>query len=218
VQHGQEPQVNSEWWTLWRRVAGGLDEAAQARLLEDFAFNLRGAEAGLHERPPRLVKGGWDDMLRLGAALERVPAEHKAEVGDWLVGRLRAAGTAARSRPQDAWTFWALGRLGARVPLYGSVHGVVPADTAQAWLDALLALDWKQADGAAAAAANLARRSGDRARDLAPDVCERVIARLQAQGAPAGWIARIREYVPLDEAGQQSAFGDALPPGLTLIG
>mgnify|MGYP006197207747 CR=1 FL=1 len=27
----------------------------------------------------------YGDMLRLGASLERVPAGHKAEVGDWLM-------------------------------------------------------------------------------------------------------------------------------------
>ncbi|WP_404872770.1 Hsp70 family protein [Ideonella sp. A 288] len=218
VQHGHEAQVNSEWWTLWRRVAGGLDEAAQSRLLEDFAFNLRGAEAGLGERPARLVKGGWDEMLRLGASLERVPAEHKVEIGDWLLQRLRPAAAGTGPRPvRDPWTLWALGRLGARVPLYGSAHGVVPIETAQAWLDVLLALDWKQADGAAAAAANLARRSGDRARDLPPEVSERVVGRLQSHGVPAAWIDRVREVVALDEAAERSLFGDALPPGLKLL-
>ena len=223
VQHGHDAQVGSEWWTLWRRVAGGLDEAAQSRLLEDFAFNLRGKEAGLVERPPHLVKGGWDEMLRLGASLERIPAEHKLEIGDWLLQRLglAAAGASTAAGPsaaRDPWTLWALGRLGARVPLYGSAHGVVPAEAALAWLDQLLALDWKQFDGAAAAAANLARRSGDRVRDLPPEACERVIARLQAHGAPPSWTARVREVVALDEASERSLFGDALPPGLKLIG
>jgi len=218
VQHGHDAQVNTEWWTLWRRVAGGLDEAAQGRLLEDFAFNLRGEEAGFRERPPHLVKGGWDDMVRLGASLERIPAEHKVEVGDWLVERLSPARVAAKPLAADPWTLWALGRIGARVPLYGSAHGVVPAATACAWLDLLLALDWKHVDGAAAAAAHLARRSGDRARDLPDEACARVVARLAAAHMPAGWTARVRDVVPLDEAAQRSAFGEALPPGLTLIG
>ena len=218
VQHGHDPQVNSEWWTLWRRVAGGLDGAAQSRLLEDFAFNLRGAEAGVTDRPAHLVKGGWDEMLRLGASLERIPAEHKVEIGDWLLRRLSPAGAKPGQSPaRDPWTLWALSRLGARVPLYGSAHGVVPVETAQAWLDQLLALDWKQVEGAAAAAANLARCSGDRVRDLPPETRERVIARLQAHAAPPGWTDRVREVVALDEAAERSLFGDALPHGLKLI-
>ncbi len=116
-------------------------------------------------------------MLRLGASLERVPAEHKAEIGDWLVQRLRhAAARPGHPATADPWTLWALGRLGARVPLYGSAHGVVAGRARVAWLEVLLALDWKQVDGAAAAAANLARRSGDRARDLPPETGDRVIS------------------------------------------
>jgi molecular chaperone DnaK (HSP70) len=218
VQFGRDAQVNSEWWTLWRRVAGGLDPAAQSRLLTDFAFNLRGAEAGFVDRPAHLVKGGWDEMLRLGASLERIPAEHKVEIGDWLLQRLRPAASVGDPPPvRDPWTLWALGRLGARVPLYGSVHGVVPVEALLPWLERLLALDWKQVDGAAAAAVNLARRSGDRLRDLPPETCERVIGRLQAHGAPPIWIARVRDVVALDEASERNLFGDALPPGLKFV-
>ena len=214
VQHGHDARVCAEWWTLWRRVAGGLDESAQLRLLDDFAINLRGGDAGV-ARPPRMVRGGWDDMVRLGASLERIPAAHKAEIGDWLVAQLGRAGQPAAS---DTWTLWALGRLGARVPFHGSAHTVVPPEQAAAWLEALLALDWRRVDGAAAAAANLARFSGDVARDLPAPTREAVAARLAAIQAPAGWIARLSELAPLDAAGERSVFGEALPLGLTLVG
>ena len=213
VQHGHDAQVNAEWWTLWRRVAGGLDESAQATLLQDFALVLRGDEAGITERPPRLVKGNWDDMVRLAASLERVPAAHKVEIGDWLTEEY------ARGKPprRAVWTLWAIGRLGARVPFYGSAHGVVPPDAALPWLEALLALDWRRSDGAAAAAANVARRSGDLARDLQPPVRERVVQALQTAHAPQGLIERVREVATLDEIGQSSVFGESLPPGLKLL-
>ena len=217
VQHGRQPQVNAEWWTLWRRVAGGLDEAAQRRLLDDFALNLRGDEAGAGERPPRLVSGGWDDMVRLGASLERIAAEHKGEIGDWLLERLGPRAAPTQPPAQRLWTLWAIGRLGARVPLYGSAHAVVPTPQAAGWLETLLAFDWARIDGAAAAAANLARLSGDRARDLPPELRERVAARLVATHAPPGWIERLREAKPLDEAARRSMFGESLPPGLRLV-
>jgi molecular chaperone DnaK (HSP70) len=216
VQHGRDRQVNAEWWTLWRRVAGGLGEAAQRRLLDDFAINLRGDEAGIGERPPRLVAGGWDEMVRLGASLERIPVDYKVEIGDWLVERLRQP--AANRQHREMWTLWAIGRLGSRVPFSGAANGVVPAAAAMAWLDTLLALDWKRVEGAAAAAAGLARLSGDRARDLALAGREAVVARLEAHHAPAKWIDRIRDVVPLDEAGESGVFGETLPPGLKLIG
>jgi hypothetical protein len=93
----------------------------------------------------------------------------------------------------------------------------VPAEAATPWLDALLELDWKRVDGAAAAAASLARCSGDRARDLTTEVRERVAGRLEALQSPPLWIRRVREVVELDEAAASSAFGESLPPGLKLI-
>ena len=215
VQHGRDAQVCAEWWTLWRRVAGGLDDAAQQRLLEDFAINLRGDEIDPAElrRMQRPVKGGWDDMVRLCATLERIASEHKVEVGDWLVGQMQRGTAKAGSQ----WTLWSLGRLGARLPFHGSAHRVVPTAAAAAWLKVLLALDWKRVEGAAAAAANLARMSGDRVRDLPADLRQQVIDRLDALRAPPVWIARVREVVPLDEAGQQGVFGEALPLGLKLM-
>ncbi|WP_119155141.1 Hsp70 family protein [Caldimonas tepidiphila] len=217
VQHGHDAQVASEWWTLWRRVAGGLPEEAQLRLLDDFAWNLQGAEAG-EPRPPRLVKGGFDDMIRLGASLERIPAEHKAEIGEWLLGRLhRPVAGAGKGEDVDGRLLWAVGRIGARQPFYGSAHGVVPADTAAQWLETLLALDWRRVEAAAFAAAHLARMTGDRTRDIAPELRERVVGRLSAAHAAPSWIAMVREVVQLDEATERRVFGEALPPGLKLI-
>ncbi len=224
VQHGGDAQVSAEWWTLWRRAAGGLDADAQRRLLDDFAYNLQGRAAGV-ERPPRLVKGGEDDMVRLIAALERIDPEHKAEIGDWLLGRIATALRRGDEAPPPRGgrldadrLLWALGRLGARRPLHASAHQVLPAETATHWLDTLLALDWKRTPAAAFAAAHLARVCGDRSRDL-PDVLrERVAERLQAARVAPHWVAMVREQVELDEAGERQAYGEALPPGLRLIG
>jgi hypothetical protein len=220
VQHGRDAQVCAEWWTLWRRVAGGLSDDAQQRLLQDVAFNLRGHELGpdaLEHKSPALVKGQPDDMVRLAASLERAAPEHKAEIGDWLLAQLDRQ-PKPKSAPEPGHALWALGRLGARVPFHASAHCVVPIDTAAAWIDALLALDWKRIEGAAAAAANIARLSGDRARDLPLPLREEVATRLEAMHAPAAWVQRLREVVELDEAGERSVFGESLPVGLKLIG
>lgn len=209
VAHGADKQVQAEWWTLWRRVAGGLDAAQQKRLLDDFAFNLQSNEQG-DDDASTVVRGSDDDMLRLGASLERIPAAYKVEIGEWLLGRLGKA--------NDALTLWALGRIGARQPFYGNLDDLVPADVVATWLDAILALDWRRIEPAGFAAAYLARMTGDRARDLPPALREAIAARLRQVGAPALWIRMVEEVVALDEATERRVLGETLPPGLRLIG
>jgi len=213
VQNHKDNQVCAEWWTLWRRVSGGLPPAAQLRLLDDFAFNLQADASERGRRPVTLVNGSEEDMLRLGASLERIPSAYKAEIGNWMVGELPKAKTLATQTRY----LWALGRVGARRPFHGSAHDVAPVETMEQWLQAVMLLDWRKVEPAGFAAAHLARMTGDRSRDIDEALRAEIVRRLQAAGAPPSWPAMVREVVQLDQASEQRMLGEALPPGLKLL-
>ncbi|SAK58938.1 chaperone heat-shock protein [Caballeronia calidae] len=210
IQYSNESQIWSEWWTLWRRAAGGLPEAAQLRLLDDMAFVLQPPGTSRYRKAAGAARAGYEDMVRLAASLERVSVERKIEVGEWLLTRLRKPS-------ENVQSWWAVGRIGARAPFYGSAHGVVPPDIAVTWLDAILALDWKKIDPAAFAAVQIARMTGDRSRDLPDEARAAVVQRLETMGAAEAWIAMVRETVELDRADEGRVFGETLPAGLKLI-
>ncbi|WP_291991670.1 Hsp70 family protein [Candidatus Accumulibacter sp. ACC003] len=214
IQYVNESQNWSEWWTLWRRAAGGLAQSTQEALLADLLPPLQSepakAVAKGRNRQAAPITGSHDDMLRLLASLERLPVERKVEIGDWLLDRLQRAA-------EKPLGWWALGRIGARQSLYGSAHQVVPAEVAGRWLDGLLAIDWKKVEPAAFAATQIARLTGDRSRDLPDVVRAAVIERLAASNAGAGWIAQINTVVELDKADERRAFGESLPAGLRLV-
>ena len=222
VQYHKDTQVRAEWWTLWRRVAGGLDTPSQLRLLDDFAFNLQADAHDRGKRPVTLVDGSEDDMLRLGASLERIPSAYKAEIGNWMMEQIAAmpgAGAKLDAKTAAAYAryLWALGRVGARQSFHSSAHEVAPVEAAEAWLGRLLLLDWKKVEPAGFAASQIARMTGDRSRDVGDAMRERVLRRLQASGAPAAWAAMVREVVELDQASETRMLGEALPPGLKLL-
>ncbi|MEX5746781.1 Hsp70 family protein [Massilia sp. X63] len=221
VQYHKDSQVRAEWWTLWRRVAGGLSLDAQLRLLDDFAFNLQADESERGRRPVTLVDGSEDDMLRVGASLERIPSAYKAEIGDWLMKQIMAmpagARIDARAAARYARYLWALGRVGARQSFHGAAHEVAPSTSAEAWLNGLFQLDWKKIEPAGFAAAHIARMTGDRSRDIGQAIRDEVLRRLSASAAPPAWAAMVREVVELDQAVETRMLGDALPPGLKLL-
>ncbi|WP_213765203.1 Hsp70 family protein [Caballeronia sp. dw_19] len=210
IQYVNEGQVWSEWWTLWRRAAGGLREDAQLQVLDAMAWLQAAAGTKRHKLPFDPAKVGHADMLRLSASLERIPVDRKIEIAEELLVRLQRP-----SENHQGW--WAIGRIGARRPFYGSAHGVVPADVVTRWLDAILALDWRKVEPAVFAAAQIARMTGDRSRDLAEPVRETVVRRLEAANAPPAWVNMVREVVMLDNADTGRVFGESLPVGLKLI-
>ncbi|WP_341312113.1 Hsp70 family protein [Paraburkholderia sp. IMGN_8] len=209
IQYVNDSQVWSEWWTLWRRAAGGLDEGAQLRVLDAMAY-LQKAAQSRHKLPFDVSKTGFTDMVRLSASLERIPVERKIELGESVLTRLKKP-----AENHQSW--WAVGRIGARRPFYGSAHSVVPPDIAAQWLNTILALDWKKIDPAAFAAVQIARMTGDRSRDLPEALRSTVVRRLEALNAPRAWITMVGETVELDNADEGRVFGESLPAGLKLI-
>lgn len=210
LQYASDARLWAEWWTLWRRLAGGLDRAAQERLLEDVEDYFGAPTTGRRSGRGGGKKPGYEDAVRMVATLERLPAATKVAVGNWLVERLREA-----KEPPQSW--WAVGRLGARLPFYGSAHDVVPASVAERWLTELFAVDWRTVKAAAFAATLIARRSGDRQRDLRLAARTEVVQRLRAAKAAMAWVRMVSEIAELNEADEKLAFGESLPSGLRLI-
>jgi hypothetical protein len=204
--HHKDAAVWAAWWILWRRTAAGLPEAAHLQLFEAVAPHLRpkptGRVANPGKKPPGLAT---DEMVRLLGALERLPISAKVEAGGWLLSMLAQPGVA-----------WALGRLGARVPVAGAAQSVVPPEVAAQWLAALLA-QVKQPE-AQFAIAQIARLSGDRSRDLDEELRARAAAALEKSSAPPDWSRAIREVQALGEKDEQRVFGESLPLGLHLAG
>ena len=210
LQFVNEVQNWTEWWTLWRRIAGGLDAGAQQQLFRDLGKYLNPASARQGNIGKQIKKRGYEDMVRLAAVLERLDSAQKIQLGEWLLKRLEKG-----SEPHQTW--WAIGRIGARVPFHGDSHAVVPQETVAEWLQQICRADWKKIPQAGFAATLIARMSGDRARDLDPKLRKQILDRLKAAKAPLSWLRMIEQVRELDADEERQIFGEALPPGLTLL-
>lgn len=209
IAHPQDSGNWAEWWIFWRRAAAGLSEAQQMQLLEDVAGHMQ--QAGQRAQGKSSALGSYDDMVRLFAVLENVPWAYRLEMGQWMLDRLGKPG-------ESLQTWWALGRICSRVPQSpAGAHQIIPPEQLDPFLAAVLAQDWRHNDSAMFAAVQMARMTGDRARDLSDAQRAPVIARLAQQRAPENWQAMVASVVELDAAEQRRSFGESLPPGLVLI-
>ncbi len=210
IQYVNSQQNWSEWWTLWRRLAGGLDSDAQQLLFKHISKFLDPASARQGNIAKQIKTRGYEDMVRLAGTMERLPVENKEQMGTWLLKRLQKT-----SEPRQTW--WALGRIGSRMPFYGDRHEVISLHTAQQWLVDIMKSDWKKIPEAAFAATLIARKSGDRALDIDDELRDQVIKKLQQSKVPSSWINMVTEVHQLDEKEAKQVFGEALPPGLKLL-
>jgi len=206
VRHPRAVQCRAEWWNLWKRIAGGLATRQQEHLLQQVRPILlrRGKSKG--PRPgPQEVREMWQAI----GSCERLGGVERAELGAALVGE------AVRGRTSEP-ELWALARLGARTPLYGPIDRVVDRSVAAEWAERLLARDWPRPEAYAFTVAQIARATGDRARDLEPALRERIARRLES--APHGERAArlVREPVPLEAREEARLLDEALPAGLRI--
>jgi hypothetical protein len=206
-----------EWWILWRRIAGGLTAGQQRALADPLLAPIR----GLHKRLTTGKGGGGDlsfgasesiEVWRLLGSLELLSPQIKIELGGILLDVLPKRKMES-VRPAILWT---LGRVAARVPVYGPLNVVVPTETAADWVTRLL--DLAPGDPLASwTIMQMTRRTGDRYRDISEKLRSRVIEWLKGRDAPKRLINLLEEVGKLDIAEQSQAFGEALPKGLRIV-
>ncbi len=211
-QFARQAQVRSEWWVFWRRISGGLNAGQQLQIYENVSSGLfsesrrkKGSGAGRHWRGQEEL-----EVWMVLANLERIPSKGKEELGDLLLEKIKKG----KSRPQE---FWALGRLGARIPFYGPLDQVIPSRTAKRWLNELLSTPLAPQPELAQALVQIARRTSDRERDVAPEERERLSDWLEAFSHKDRLRALLSHpEIALQSEEEQEIFGDSLPPGLLL--
>jgi molecular chaperone DnaK (HSP70) len=202
----KDPQCQVEWLVLWRRVAGGLNAGQQRELYQKY-----GAVLGISGKKTsgRLNSQVEHEGWRLLASLEHLPAPMRESLGEELLARIK-------KDPTDKAWLWSLGRVGARLPLYGPLNCVVAVETASKWLKALLDLPEFTAE-TASAVVQLGSLAGDHLRDIDDDLRQKAIARLTAAGIPDDLRRGLQQYVPPAQADAVRIFGESLPEGLRLV-
>jgi len=211
------PMCRVEGWILWRRIGGGLAAGQQQAVAEP----LLGPVRGLHRQATAAKRRSGDfafsvpetaEVWRLLGSLELLGVAAKIELGQILLELLPKR----KLEPVRPAIAWAVGRIGARVPVYGPLNTVVPVEVVCDWLARLMQLGADE-PMTRLAAMQMARRTHDRYRELPEKLRGKVLDWLRLHEAPAHFIELVRDGGQLDSEEQGLVFGEALPKGLRMV-
>jgi len=198
-------QSQVDWLVLWRRIAGGLSAAHQHELRNHLGALGIGRKKSGARLNGQVEREGW----RLLASLEHLSGATRAALGNELLRKLK-------KEPAESSWLWSLGRFGLRIPLYGALTCVVPRETAEEWVSAILETD-ELTPEAAASIVQMARLTGDRARDLRDEMREHAVRVLRdAKIVDSDFLSPLKHVVLPGRADIARTFGEALPRGLNL--
>ena len=166
-------------------MAAGLDDTNQDVIFRKIAPWLlpskkraalkKVSDAELHE------------LWMLAASLEQLSPDTKIELGNELMRTKKKW-----KGKSTAHYYWALSRLGARVPFHGPVERTVPREVVEQWIRELLDMQWEHPKDTVYALTQLARKTGDRVRDIDEDLGNRIVEKLSAMIGQNGRAARLR--------------------------
>lgn len=204
-----DSMVWGQYWTLWRRIAPGLDEAAQFNLHKKFADFYSPSGQRSRDKVKQLTSRSGDDLIRLIGSLERLPLETKLMSIDWLKKRLSKS-----SEPDTAW--WTIGRLASQQLVLDDQLETLPLDKVITLLEVCLKEDWKKRKQAGLAAVMMTQSNPDN--DKALDAFKlKIIKKLKKDKCPNHWVTRLEEESALDKDELNRFIGDSLPIGLSLL-
>ena len=203
--HTKNPQVRSEWWIMWRRVAAGMGPGHQRQISQDLTSVLITGKGKKNRIPVQEQLEIW----MLIANLEQLLAKDKTRWGRQLLSEI---GTPA-CNPR---LLWSISRIGARELLYGPTDRVIDPDEAFRWCKGLMDITWRTPAHVLPAVTYMARKTGDRIRDLSRSQCDEIIEWMSAFKEAAPHRKQLEEVVPIAAEEESHRFGESLPSGLVL--
>ncbi len=203
----KDGQCRTEWWILWRRTAGGLSDMQQDIIFKKIAPSL--LSKGKKRGTTRLSNAEVTEVWMLAASLEHLPGSAKAELGDEL---LRLIGK--NKGKISGNLYWALSRLGARVPFHGPIDRVVPKEHVEGWISRLLEIGWSSPRTVMYAITQISRKTDDRTRDIDDSLRNEVIERFSSFEWAGHFTEQVSAVLPLEWEDEKSIFGESLPLGL----
>lgn len=216
TQH-QHPACLAEFRTLCRRISGGLSAGRQnqiaRKIMPAIRQKVRQVQSG-RGKGGNYASGNHEaaEIWRMLGSFELLESALRRELGEMAADLSSRKSFTAIHRA----LIWTVGRAGSRVPVYGPLNSVLPAAISEDWISRLLKEQDLQDSTTQYALMQLARKTGDRYRDISESLRRRTADLLTQAAAADDLVGLIRQGGTLSQEDTEVLLGESLPWGLQL--
>lgn len=199
---GEEIEIQK--WICLRRIACGLKKGQQMQIFHSLFHSVYDPKK--HSLLSEKKNGyAFVEKLRLLGSLELVDLPLKTKLGEALLERILSGNA-------EPALYWALMRIGARQLVIADASECIPKAVCEAWVLKLLN-SAEQSEHFPFLLASLAKETDNRFINLSQEIHAAVLHYLKDKKEEIAWMQNAPKALDV----QERFFGDALPPGLTLI-
>lgn len=194
-------------WICYRRIAGGFNKGQQMQIAHEILTDLFSNKAAKIVLKSKGENYPYSEKIRALASLELLEVSQKIKVGKALLVRI-LEGTA------NLADYWALGRMGARHLVYGSMAQVIPPEECATWVKTLLS---HPADNRLFHLfSQIARKTDCRELNLPQTMVTEIINKFSDTPHHERLQQLLNHPAALSMTEQEQIFGDKLPVGIIL--
>lgn len=197
-------------WICYRRIAGGLNKGQQTQILSELLADILSMLQEKHLKG-KVDANEYAEKIRLFAAMELVDTQTKIKIGEALLKKI-LSGKALQC------DHWALGRIGARQLLRGTMTNVIPKEICGRWIETLISpIKDASVDDRLFLVEQLARKTEFREINIAEETIEKCFTFFKLHPKYPRLYKLLTEPTPLTSQEQDKIYGEHLPVGLTLL-
>ena len=200
-----DAQVNAEWWVLWRRISGGLNNGRQEQIAHTLMKSVMPNDS--YKKNTKYGPQEKMESWRCLASLERISSKLKKRITGVQLERI--------SRLED-YELWALARLNARKLFYGPVDLTAPSKEAASLANLIITSNPKPSSMALFAVSHICALTGDKHLDVNEKALKSALKYLENHKAQESYIMHLREVLVDSAEESKQVLGDSLPIGLEL--
>jgi len=201
------PECQIQQWICFRRIAAGLSKGQQSQIASEVLPLIIDKQTGKIGSKKKGKLYLYAEQIRLLASFERLDLPIKTRLGHALLDEV------VKESP-EGYECWALGRVGARHLLHGSVGQIIPKEVCSLWIESILSRSYRPdlLESIQFLLGQLSRKTGQRELNIPESLVLKIL-----DCYPDPHLTRLlTEAHALTKEEQEEVYGDKLPAGLIL--